>query len=94
MVAVEREVLGWIFSGAVRSAWRGQGIGAALSRALLASFDPTGIARVRPTVAPTNTSARRQHESLGLAVLDEVPDCFGPGEPRLRMEPHPPTRAR
>jgi ribosomal protein S18 acetylase RimI-like enzyme len=88
------EPVGWILSLAVRPARRGAGLGAELGRALLDGFAAAGIARVRLTVAPTNAGALRLYERLGFAVIDELPDYFGPGEPRLRLERRAPGRAR
>jgi ribosomal-protein-alanine N-acetyltransferase len=76
---------GWILGMAVAPDQRGQGIGARILVQLLAVFQRLGVARVLLTVEPGNAPARRLYDEHGFVEVDEEPEYFGPGEPRVVM---------
>jgi len=76
---------GWLLSAAVAPEARGQGVGGALTRELVARLQARGVVEVLATVAPHNTASRRMLSAAGLTVQAELPDYFGPGEHRLLM---------
>lgn len=77
--------IGWLLSAAVASEARGQGLGSALTQALVDRLRARGLFEIRATVAPHNTASRRMLSAAGLTVQAELPDYFGPGEHRLLM---------
>jgi len=74
---------GWILGMAVAVGCQGQGIGARILEELLAAFARVGVSRVLLTVAPDNASARSLYDSHDFIEVDEEPEYFGPGEPRV-----------
>lgn len=84
----------WILSAATSPAHRGRGVGSQLLAALLAKLHAADLRRVWLTVHPDNP-ARRLYERHGFTIEAQVPDYFGPDEPRLRLQrefPSPDTR--
>ena len=76
---------GSLLGAAVAPAARGQGLGAAVTEALVARLRARGALRILATVAPANTASRRMLAAAGLTVQEELQDYFGPGEARLLM---------
>ncbi|AXK38973.1 GNAT family N-acetyltransferase [Crenobacter cavernae] len=75
----------WIVSLAVRERCRGQGVGRALSAALIAAMRARGATAVQLTVDPGNAGAVALYKTLGFEAVGEEADYFGEGEPRLVM---------
>ncbi|RXZ43420.1 GNAT family N-acetyltransferase [Crenobacter cavernae] len=75
----------WIVSLAVRERCRGQGVGRALSIALIAAMRARGAEAVKLTVDPGNSGAVALYSRLGFEVVGEEAAYFGEGEARLVM---------
>ena len=76
---------GWILRLRVREDCRRSGCGRALLGAALERLRPSGVARVRLTVAPGNVPALSLYREMGFIEESRLPDYFGPGEDRLLL---------
>lgn len=77
---------GRVYSVAVASGARGRGIGRALTRGLLESFQQRGVGRAFLEVRATNATAIALYESLGFTRRGPVaPDYYAPGVDAIRM---------
>jgi ribosomal-protein-alanine N-acetyltransferase len=76
----------WLLALAVEEAFRGRGIGAALTNRCLHELLETGVQRTRLTVDPDNTLAQHIYASFGFQPIREEADYFGPRTARLVME--------
>ena len=75
-----------IYSMAVRSDRRGQGIAHALMECALAETDRPGIQRVVLEVRPTNRRAIGLYQRFGFCTRKRIPDYYPDGSPAMRME--------
>ena len=83
--AIASDGRGWILSVAVGGAARRQGLGEALTSALVDAFRRARAPEVVLTVHPSNDAAVRLYERLGFVREREERDYFGDGEPRMLM---------
>ncbi len=77
---------GWILALAVKKEYQGQGIATQLTIDLIEILRKRGVKNVKLTVDPANLSAIGLYRKLGFYPVDEYPDYFGPGEPRILMQ--------
>lgn len=82
------EDLGWIATIGVDPAFRRRGIGA---RLLATCEREMGVSRVRLTLRPSNTAARRLYEKAGYVEIDRWKRYYRGGEDGVVMEKVMPT---
>lgn len=85
LAAVDHAGHGWLLGLAVHPQARRQGLGGRLTRAVVDAFARDDVRPVFLTVDPDNAGARALYARCGFHDDTLVPDCFGPGENRLRM---------
>ena len=76
---------GRIYSIAVDSTMRGQGIGRAMLVDAMAQLVAAGVKRVVLEVERTNSAAVRLYERSGFSPVDVLPGFYGPGRDGVRM---------
>jgi len=79
------DTVGWIVSLAVRQEHRRKGIAKSLLNSVLERLSDRGTDTVLLTVEPANTGAIEAYRDSGFREVESIPDCFGPGEPRIVM---------
>lgn len=77
---------GRLYSLAVASAHRGQGVARRLLQAVREKAIERGLTRIRLEVDPANTPARALYGELGFIQTDFLPAYYENGRPALRME--------
>jgi ribosomal protein S18 acetylase RimI-like enzyme len=73
-----RGTRGWVGGMAVTPPWRGQGVGTALLRALIARAGALGLAALQLEVLDENTTARRLYDRLGFVETRPLVVYTGP----------------
>ncbi|NMB24683.1 MAG: GNAT family N-acetyltransferase [Firmicutes bacterium] len=74
----------YLFGFAIRSDWRGRGLGTIFMQEIIRRLQLAGFLSIELTVSPTNTAALRIYQDkLGFAKIAECPGEYGPGEDRL-----------
>jgi mycothiol synthase len=83
--ALERRMLawapGWLELIGVAEPWRGQGLGQALTLAMLAALRAEGLVSVLLSVSATNTTARSLFERCGFRTRHSIRWYLATGEP-------------
>jgi ribosomal-protein-alanine N-acetyltransferase len=79
--------LAYLYGFAVEKSYRGQGIGTALFRTILAALPRAGYRRLQLTVHPENQIAIHIYQNkFGLQKLEFIKDYYGTGEDRWLLE--------
>jgi ribosomal protein S18 acetylase RimI-like enzyme len=76
---------GRAYSLAVDPAFRGQGIGERLMRAMLDELGRRAVRRIYLEVEATNAPAIHLYQRLGFRAIGQLPDYYGEGRPGLHM---------